>query len=34
LVFDGDETELQILDALLVNEQKTIRVLQGVVVTF
>ena len=34
LVFDGDETELQILDALLVNEQKTIRVLQGIVVTF
>jgi environmental stress-induced protein Ves len=34
LVFDGDETELQILDALLVNEQKTIRVLQGVVVAF
>ena len=34
LVFDGDETELQILDALLVNEQQTIRVLQGVVVTF
>jgi len=34
LVFDGDETELQILDALLVNEQKTIRVLQGVVVSF
>jgi environmental stress-induced protein Ves len=34
LVFDGDETELQILDALLVNEQKTVRVLQGVVVSF
>jgi environmental stress-induced protein Ves len=34
LVFDGDKTELQILDALLINEQKTIRVLQGVVVSF
>jgi environmental stress-induced protein Ves len=34
LVSDDDQIDLQLLDALLVNEQKTIRVLQGVVVTF
>jgi environmental stress-induced protein Ves len=34
LVSDDDQVDLQLLDALLVNEQKTIRVLQGVVVTF
>jgi len=34
LVSDDDQVDLQFLDALLVNEQKTIRVLQGVVVTF
>jgi uncharacterized protein len=34
LVSDNDQIDLQLLDALLVNEQKMIRVLQGVVVTF
>jgi environmental stress-induced protein Ves len=34
LVSDDDQVDLQLLDALLVNEQKTVRVLQGVVVTF
>jgi environmental stress-induced protein Ves len=34
LVSDDDQIDLQLLDALLVNEQKTIRVRQGVVVTF
>lgn len=34
VVSDGDETELQMLDALFINLQNTLRVLKGVVATF
>ena len=34
LVSDDDQIDLQLLDALLVSAQKTMHVLQGVVVTF
>lgn len=34
VVSDGDETEMQMLDALFTNLQNTLRVLKGVVATF
>ena len=34
VVSDGDETELQMLDALFTNLQNTLRVLKGIVATF
>jgi hypothetical protein len=34
LVSDDDQIDLQLLDALLIRAQKTMHVLQGVVVTF
>ena len=34
VVSDGDETEMQMLDALFTNLQNTLRVLKGIVATF
>ena len=34
VVTDGDETEMQMLDALFTNLQNTLRVLKGIVATF